>query len=67
MWFTQPSKDFSFEGRPYQVPGGAVCFPREKIGRELLLNSLRIERDVWTGDEATVKARLIERIKKLKA
>lgn len=66
IWFTQPTKDFSFDGRSYHIPGGATCFPREKIGRELLLNVLRKERDLWApGDEATVKARLIEHAQKL--
>ena len=67
IWFTQPTKDFSFDGRSYHIPAGATCFPRERIGREVLLNVLRVERDLWTGgDEATVKARLIEHAKKMR-
>jgi hypothetical protein len=62
LWLTTPSKDFSFDGRAYHIPGGAVCFPKHKIGREALLKVLRTERDLWApGDEAALKARLIER------
>jgi hypothetical protein len=62
LWLTTPSKDFSFDGRAYHIPGGAVCFPKHKIGREALLKVLRTERDLWApGDEAALKARLIQR------
>jgi hypothetical protein len=67
IWFTQPTKEFSYDGCSYRILGGAICFPREKIGRKMLLDMLRKERDVWTvGDEATVMARLIERAQKLR-
>jgi hypothetical protein len=59
IWFSQPSKDFSINGHSYHIPGGATCFPREGIGREVLLGVLRKERDLWApGDEAEVKARI---------
>ena len=62
LWFTTPSKDFSFDGRSYHISGGVVCFPKHKIGREALLKMLRNERDLWApGDEAALKARLIQR------
>jgi ferredoxin-fold anticodon binding domain-containing protein len=61
VWFSTPSKDFSFDGRPYHIPGGATCFPREKIGRQVLLKILRTQRDLWApGDKEALKARLIE-------
>ncbi|MBR1329881.1 hypothetical protein JQ556_29245 [Bradyrhizobium ottawaense] len=62
LWFSFPSKDVSFDGRPYHIPGGAICFPRNKIGREALLKTLRSESDLWAaGDQAALKARLIKR------
>lgn len=62
LWFTTPSKDFSFDGRSYHISGGAICFPRHEVGREALLKTLCNERDLWApGDEAALKARLIQR------
>jgi CarD family transcriptional regulator len=62
LWFTTPSKDFSFDGRSYHISGGAICFPKHNVGREALLKTLRSERDLWaSGDEAALKARLIQR------
>jgi hypothetical protein len=67
LWLTTPSKDFSFDGRAYHIPGGAICFPKHKIGREALLKVLRTERDLWApGDEAALKARLIQRAEQSK-
>jgi hypothetical protein len=62
LWLSTPSKDFSFDGRAYHIPGGAVCFPKHKAGRDALLKALRTDRDLWApGDEAALKARLIQR------
>ena len=62
LWLSTPSKDFSFDGRAYHIPGGAVCFPKHKAGRDALLKTLRTDRDLWApGDEAALKARLIQR------
>jgi hypothetical protein len=62
LWLSTPSKDFSFDGRAYHIPGGAICFPKHKIGREALLKTLRAERDLWApGDEDALNARLIQR------
>jgi hypothetical protein len=67
IWLGQATKDFSFDGRSYHIPGSVVCFAREKAAREALLNVLRKERDLWAaGDEATVKARLIAHVEKLR-
>ncbi len=67
IWLGQATKDFSFDGRSYHIPGSMVCFAREKAAREALLNVLRKERDLWAaGDEATAKARLIAHAEKLR-
>jgi hypothetical protein len=67
IWFTQPTKEFSVDERSCHIPAGATSFPRERIGREVLLNVLRKQRDLWTlGDEATIKARLIEHAQKFR-
>jgi len=67
IWLGQATKDFSFDGRPYHIPGSMVCFAKAKAARMALLNVLRKERDLWApGDEATVKARLIAHAEKLR-
>ncbi len=67
IWLGQATKDFSFDGRSYHIPGSMVCFARAKAAREGLLNVLRKERDLWApGNEASVKARLIAHAEKLR-